>query len=224
MTVLRMRVLAALAVLGALLLVLACIDTRRHSHGVVVLVDTSGTYAGELDEIGRVIGFVLGVLEPGDSIAVASIGSRSFSDEQVVARATLDGRPSRANAQKRTLRQRVASFLDVVEPSRYTDITGAVIQAAQFLSEGDPARKTILILSDLEEDLDAETIRDVPIDLTGIEVVAVNVIKLRPDNLDPTRYQTRIVRWRERVLDAGARGWQVVNELDRLASLLGEPV
>lgn len=106
---------------------------------------------------------------------------------------------------------------------RRQDITGAVIQAAQFLSESDPARKTILILSDIEEDLDAETIRDVPIDLAGIEVVAVNVIKLRPDNLDPTRYHTRIVRWRERVLDAGATSWQVVNELDRLAAVLGEP-
>lgn len=220
MMVSRMRRAAATA---ALLLAPACVDTRSHSQGIFILVDTSGTYAGELGQVGGVVGYVLGTLRPGDTVAVANIGSRSFSEREIVAHATLDGRPSRANAQKRALGRRVASFLEEVEPSRYTDITGALIQAAQYLEEAGAARKTILVFSDLQEDLDAETIRDVPIDLTGIEIVAVNVIKLGPDNLDPSRYRRRLARWQERVLDAGASSWRVVNELDRLAILLGEP-
>lgn len=209
---------------AVLYLLAACVDSRRHSHGIVILVDTSATYADESEEVSRVIGYVLATQKPGDSVTVASIGSRSFSERQIVAQATLDNRPSRANAQKKALQQRVATFLTSVEPSPYTDITGAIIQAAQYLDEVSPARKTILLLSDLEEDLDAATIRDVPIDLSGIEMLAVHVIKLRPDNLDPTRYEMRLARWRQRVLDAGASSWRVINELDRLSAVLAEPV
>ena len=60
-----------------------------------------------------------------------------------------------------------------------------LLQAIEFLNEKHPGRKTILIFSDLQEDLAKGYVRDVPLDLKGFEVVALNVTKLRSDNYDP---------------------------------------
>ena len=56
-----------------------CADPRSHSHGVYMLVDTSGTYAEEAAKAQRIINYLLGTLQPGDSLAVARVESRSFS-------------------------------------------------------------------------------------------------------------------------------------------------
>jgi hypothetical protein len=80
-------------------------------------------------------------------------------------------------------------------------------------------RKTILIFSDLEEDLAKGYVRDVPLDLRGFEVVALNVTKLRSDNFDPREYLSRVDAWRARVEQGGGR-WRVINDLERLEGLL----
>ena len=61
--------------------------------------------------------------------------------------------------------------------------------------------------------------RDVPLDLQGFEVVALNVTKLRSDNFDPREYLSRVDAWRERVEKAGGR-WRMINDLERLDGLL----
>lgn len=197
----------------------ACPDTQTHARAVYVLLDTSGSYADEIERAGTIVGYLLATLQPGDSIAVANIGSRSFSEKEIIASLTLDRRPSWANAQKKVLRDKVRAFTRQVEPSRHTDITGGLIQAVQYLRETGAGSKTILIVSDLEEDLEASTVRDLAIDLEAIHVVAVNVIKLRQDNIDPRLYLDRVERWEERVLDAGALDWTMINELENLDRL-----
>ena len=67
----------------------------------------------------------------------------------------------------------------------------------------------------VEEDLPEGFIRDFPLDLTGVEVIALNVTKLRPDNVDPRAYATRLEGWRERVESGGGR-FTVINDLERL--------
>ena len=73
-----------------------------------------------------------------------------------------------------------------------------------FLNETGAGRKTILIFSDMQEELDKVTLRDFPIDLKNIRVVAVNVVKLKTDNIDPRRYLGRLEAWQKRVEAAGA--------------------
>jgi hypothetical protein len=199
-----------------------CADPRSHAHGVYVLVDTSGSYTEELRTAERVVDYLLGILRPGDAVAVANVGSRSFSEREIIARASLDPRPSLANTQKRRMADEVADYLKDVEPSRHTDITGGLIQAAQYLREAGTARKTVYIVSDLEEDLDDETIRDLLPDLDGIRVVAVHVSKLPEDNRDPRRYLTRLDAWERRMSEAGAAEWRVINELENLQDTLPE--
>jgi hypothetical protein len=50
--------------------------------------------------------------------------------------------------------------------------------------------------------------------------VAVNVVKLRTDNVDPRRYLGRLDQWKARVERAGAAEWRVINDLDHLDALL----
>ena len=91
-----------------------------------------------------------------------------------------------------------------------------MLQAAEFLNETRAGNKTLLIFSDMQEELEKSTIRDFPIDLKGIRVVAVNVVKLRTDNVDPRRYLGRLEWWERRVRAAGATDWQVINDFDHL--------
>jgi hypothetical protein len=64
-------------------------------------------------------------------------------------------------------------------------------------------------------------VRDFPIDLKQIRVVAINVVKLKTDNVDPRRYFGRLEAWQKRVQGAGASEWRVINDLERLDSIFG---
>src|SRR5215212_4335858 len=101
----------------------ACGDPKSHAHAVYMLVDTSGTYALEIDKAQAIVNFLLGTLQSGDSLAVARVRSRSFSEKDIIAKATFDNRPSQANAQKRVFRERMEAFTKTSQGSAYTDIT-----------------------------------------------------------------------------------------------------
>ncbi len=216
-------VLNILVPLFALGLAVGCSqqERRAHSQGVYMLIDTSGTYANELDKAVSVINYLLGTLNPGDTFAVAKVSSRSFSEKDIIAKATFIKDPMKANAEKRAFREKVDNFVKGVNKgSAYTDITGGIIQAAEFLNEANPGTKTILIFSDMQQELDNKTVRDFPIELSGIRVVALNVTKLNTDNIDPRRYLGRLEWWQKRLLGAGAAEWRVVNDLAHLDRVL----
>ena len=207
------------AIPAVLLAAYGCGDPRLHTHGVYMLVDTSGTYAEEAVKAQRIINYLLGTLQPGDSLAVARVESRSFSEKDIVAKATFDTRPSQANAQKRAFREATDAFLKNVKQSRYTDITGGLLQGAEFLNETGAGTRTIVVFSDMQEELDKVTQRQVPMNLKRIRIVAVNVVKLNTDNIDPRRYFGRLEAWQKRVVAAGASEWRVINDLERLDAI-----
>ena len=196
-----------------------CSEEVPHTRGVYMLMDTSGTYTQELAQAQRVINFILANLEPGDSFAVARVDTASFSEKDIVAKVAFDDRPSRANQQKRDFRDKIDKFIKSVKGSSYTDITGGTLQAIEWLTEAGTGHNTILIFSDLQEDLKEGYIRDIPLQLTGFKVVALNVTKLRSDNVDPREYLDRLANWQQRV-ESGGGSWQVVNDLERLEKVL----
>ena len=208
--------------LAVSMLLTACADNTPHTRGVYLLLDTSGTYTQELTKAQHIINFVLAKLDPGDSFAVARIDTGSFSEKDIVAHVTFDEQPSKANLQKRRFREEIDKFTKSVRSSQYTDITGGLLQAIEYLNEKAPGQKTILIFSDLKEELEKGYVRkEIPLTLDGFDVVALNVTKLRSDNVDPREYMDRLAQWRKRV-EAGGGHWRVVNDLERLDSLLGE--
>lgn len=212
------RLTSCIAALG-LLALSACGEATPQNRGVYLLLDTSGTYTEELRKAQQIINVILTRLDPGDSFAVARIDTGSFSEKDIVAKATFDDRPSVANKEKRQFRDAINSFVKGVRPARYTDITGGLLQASEYLTEKNPGNKTILIFSDLAEDLKKGYIRDISLPLDGFKVVALNVTKLRSDNVDPRDYMNRLNDWQGRV-ESGGGAWQVINDLDRLDNVL----
>ena len=214
-----MRAASRLAVLGALLFIAACGPKVNHQQAVFVLLDTSGTYAKELSKGQAMVNYLLGTINPGDSLAIGQVKSRSFSEKNIVAKVSIGKDPLAANTQKRAFSQQFADFAKTTEfakGSRYTDITGGIIQAAEYLNETQAGRKTIVIFSDMQEELDDKTVRSIPLKLDGIRLVAVNVTKLSTDNVDPRRYLDRLAWWEKRARSAGASDWKVVNDMEHL--------
>lgn len=214
-----MKAPSRLAALGLLLLLVACEPGTNHNQAVYMLVDTSGTYARETGKAQRVVNYLLGTLNPGDALAVGRVKSRSFSEKDIIAKVSLGKDPLAANAQKRAFSEQIAEFTKATQGakgSRYTDITGGLLQAAEFLHESQAGNKTIVIFSDMQEELDYQTVRDFPIRLDGIHIVALNVSKLDTDNVDPRRYLERLAWWQERTRAAGAADWKVVNDMEHL--------
>lgn len=198
---------------------LACADRAPNTKAVYMLIDTSGTYTRELDKAQKIGNYLLGTLNSGDSLAMARIDSGSFSEKDIISKVTFDMRPSMATTQKHQFKRQLDEFVAAAKPSAHTDISGGMLQAAEFLNETQAQQKYILIFSDLEEDLVRGHIRDFTMPLVQIRVVALNVTKLRSDNIDPRDYLKRLDEWEKRVYEGGGQ-WKVVNDLDRLGKLL----
>jgi hypothetical protein len=122
--------LPVLILLLAAFLLSSCSESRKHSQAVYMLVDTSGTYIKEISKAARVINYLLATLNPGDSLVVAKVETRSFTEKDIIAKVSFDRRPSEATQQKRVFKSRIESFTRDIHGSSYTDITGGLIQAA----------------------------------------------------------------------------------------------
>lgn len=209
--------LRKLILVGFTFLLLSCSgeEAGPNNHGVYMLVDTSGTYTKELLQAQKIINFTLSKLNPGDTFAVARVDTGSFSEKDIVYKQFFDDRPSMTNRQKRKFRDVIDKFIKTAKPSSYTDITGGLLQAIEYLNEAGTRKKTVLIFSDLKEELQKGFVRDIPLQLTGFQVIAVNVTKLRSDNIDPREYLDRLEAWESRV-QTGEGEWKVINDLSRL--------
>jgi len=200
----------------------ACNEPESKARAVYLLLDTSGTYTAEMDKAQKIMNYLLATLDSGDSIAIARIDSGSFSEKDIIARVTFDDRPSTANQQKRLFKEKIDKFVvGISKGSRHTDITGGMLQASEYLEETGAGQKYVLIFSDLEEDLQRGHIRDFPISLPDIHVVALNVTKLRSDNIDPRDYMNRLDLWETRVSQAGGT-WGVINDLEHMDRLIAQ--
>ncbi len=207
--------------IGFLILLTGCSQQSNRAKGVYMLLDTSGTYAVELSKARLIINYLLGTLQPGDTMAVGCIDTGSFSEKDIVAKVTFDARPSVANNQKRAFKNKVSSFVTGVRQSRYTDISGGLLQAIEYLNESGAANKYILVFSDLQEELAQGYVRDVPFELSGFHIIALNVTKLRADNQDPKIYMARVEQWRKKA-EKGGGTWRVINDLERLDNILAK--
>ncbi len=208
----------ATLMLAAVGVTAGCADANRNT-AVYLLLDTSGTYTQEIDRANAIVNYLLGSLETGDSLAVARIDSASFSEEDIVERTTFDGQPSKANDQKREFRRTMTTFFEGLESASYTDIRGGLLQAGEWLEETGAGERRILVFSDLKEDLPPGHRREFELPLADTHVVALNVAKLRPDQVDPQRYLDRVETWKQQVTEVGG-SFRMINDLSRLEGLL----
>ena len=198
------------------LLLFGCGEQANHNRAAFVLLDISGSYAAERDQARRLTNYLLSELETGDSLAFGFIDNSSFTERNIIAQVTFDERPSVASQQKRIFQRRVTGFMKNFQtPSYHSDITGGVLLARDYLEEVDAGRKHLFLLSDLHEDVPPRLERDMKLNLSDVQVVALNVKRQRSDNEDPTEYQQRLASWEKRVEQNGGR-WALVNNMERL--------
>ena len=142
-----------LSVLAPLLL-LSCSSGKNYAQAIVALVDVSGTYADQKPEVVNVIKRgILPKLQPGDSLFVIRIDDESYKKANLEGGMTLDVRPSKANAQKLQFASRMDEFAAKHQRSRHTDIRGAMMLASEYLKETGAGQRTMVVFSDMEEDL-----------------------------------------------------------------------
>lgn len=214
---LRLGVYLALCVSVA-----GCVMESADTRAVCVLVDVSGTYTDQkADVVDIVKKGILPGLRPGDTLILMRIDSKSFEKDNVVASIMLDGRPSHANAQKMRFARELNAFAERTENSRFTDVRGSMMLAADYLRESGAGTQMIIAFSDMQEELPDGLRRSFDErEFEDIHVVAVNVKKLDNDNADPTTYRKRIAEWEEQVLACGAREWRVIADGPRLVQYL----
>ena len=188
----------------------ACEERRDDAASIHALLDVSGSYFRELDKAVRALRVMMGFMHAYDSFTVAEIGACSFTDEAVILRFTAPDRPSERQRLVTANAQRLAGYAAKAKATNFTDIRGALTQAA-----------AIVLFSDLDEDLPAGCRREaaLPSSLKGVDVIATNVVRLPEDNRDPQRYTRRIDGWRKLVEAAGAR-WQVIPDPADVVALL----
>jgi hypothetical protein len=206
----------------ALPLALSCSSGKNYAQAIVALVDVSGTYADQKPEVVNVIKRgILPKLQPGDSIFVIRIDDESYKKANVEGGMTLDVRPSKANAQKLQFASQMDEFAAKHQRSRHTDIRGAMMLASEYLKETGAGQRTMVVFSDMEEDLPKGVKRTLaPDEFVGMRILAMNVKKLNGDNMNPTVYRQRLASWQQQAKSHGAKEFQVVLEPEKLDELL----
>jgi hypothetical protein len=215
------RKLAIAAMMAASLASLSgCGIVTTTNRSVFVLFDASGTYAKAVPEAANYANVMIAELQPRDYVGVAQISSCSFSEEAILLRQELPETPSRASAAKRQLFDQLRTYAAEVKPTKFTDIHGALAQAAHELSQRPEKDRFIVVFSDMIEDLakDCDTSK-VKLDLSGIHVVASNVIKSNPSN--PEEYFAKLKEWEETVTAAGGK-WTLATSPDQLKDIVGD--
>jgi hypothetical protein len=206
------------------IIALGCTDDTRYDQAICVLVDVSGTYADQRAEVVRILKReVLPAMEPGDTLMVIRIDGQSYEKDNLEVLVTLDPRPSRANAQKLALAQKLDGMGKGNRAAAHTDIPGAMMLGSEYLRELASGSRIMLIFSDMEEDLAPGTRRSLgESEFDEVHVVAMNVKRLRGDNADPETFRTRLADWEKRVRASGGSDWRTFMDPSQLSGYLSE--
>ncbi|MGD9211325.1 MAG: VWA domain-containing protein [Desulfobacteraceae bacterium] len=188
-----------------------------NTKGVYMLLDTSDSNTLKLKKASATISYLIGTLQPGDTLAVSRVDTNSFSENNIIAKVTFDQRPSFANNQKRAFKQKIDRFITNIKDSKYTDISGGVLQATEYLNKVTPQKKYILIFSDLKEESPTGHIRDVPFRLSGFSVIAINVTR-KNNNRAQKIYMERVTLWQSKT-EQGEGNFQLINDIKRLDAI-----
>lgn len=191
-----------------------CSADQYRTTGVYMLLDTSATDAAALRKAQSAVNFFLGTLQPQDTLALASIGTGSFSEKDIIARTTFDRRPTVANNQKRAFQKKTADRVAEVKSSDVADISGGILQAIEYLNAVQAGRKVIFIFSDLKQEGDRGGAGDVGFQLSGFAVIVLNPAAGAgiPTAAD-THERTEL--WRSKIENGNGR-WHVVEKLDEI--------
>jgi hypothetical protein len=215
-TYLRASVIAGLGLATAALSACGIITSTNRS--VFMLFDASGTYIEAVPDAARSANILVAKLQPGDWVGAGQISACSFSEKEIILQQHLPETPSLAANAKRQLFDKLRNYSDNVKEAKWTDIKGAMAQAAFELRQRPEKDRYIVVFSDMIQEVSktCDTSK-VPLDLSGITVVASNVIKVDPAH--PEKYFATLKEWEEIVTAAGGV-WTMAASPDQLPVLV----
>jgi hypothetical protein len=215
-----MRRLLGLACALGLAALSSCGLVTSTNRSVFVVFDVSGTYVKAVPDATKFANLLITELQPGDWIGASQISACSFSEKEIILQRQLPETPSMADTAKRELFDQLNQYASQVKSAKFTDIHGAIAQAAFELRQRPEAARYIVLFSDMVEDhgKGCDT-SGVKLDLTGIHVIAANVIKSNP--ADPEKYFELLAKWEKTVTEAGGT-WSLVASPDQLPKLVTE--
>jgi hypothetical protein len=212
------RTLLGAACATAVAALSACGLVTSTNRSVFVVFDVSGTYVKAVPDATKYANLMITEMQPGDWFGASQISACSFSEKENILQKQLPETPSMADAAKSELFERLSVYAGQVTSAKYTDIHGALAQAAFELKQRPEAARYIVLFSDMVEDhAKGCNTSKIDLDLTGIHVIAANVIKSDPAN--PDKYFAMLKDWEKTITDAGGT-WQLVTSPDQLPKLV----
>ena len=201
-----------------------CSDSKQYETSYCALIDISGTYSREKANVVNTIkAGIVPQMIPGDNLFFAMIDSNSYSEDNLVTKLTLDYRPTRANSQKLAVAERLDEFGRGKSRSKLTDISGAMMLCSDYLKATGSGTKIMFVFSDMNEELPSGVVRKFSEDeFDGIDLVAMNIIKLNKDSANPEVYRKRLVHWQERTTASGARSWHTLIDATKIPEYIVE--
>ena len=200
----------------------ACSDSKQYETSYCALVDVSGTYASEKSSVVNTVkAGIVPQMIPGDSMFFVMIDSNSYSEDNLVTKLTLDYRPTKANSQKLAVAQKLDEFGKGKARSNLTDISGAMMLCSDYLKATGSGTKVMFVFSDMNEELPKGVVRKFTDDeFDGIDIVAMNIIKLNKDSANPEVYRKRLAQWQQRTSASGARSWNTLIDATKIAEYI----
>lgn len=200
----------------------ACTDSKLYETSYCALIDTSGTYAREKGNVVKIVkAGVVPEMVPGDSLFFVKIDSNSYAEENLVTKLTLDYRPTKANNQKLALAETLDKFADSKARSKLTDISGALMLCSDYLKATQAGTQIMFVFSDMKEELPSGVVRKFETDeFDGINIAAMNVIKLNKDSANPEVYRSRLKKWDNRLVSSGAKSWDTLIDASKIQEFI----
>jgi len=198
--------------------VAGCSDSKQYETSYCALIDISGTYASEkASVVNTVKAGIVPQMIPGDSLFFVMIDSNSYSEDNLVTKLTLDYRPTTANNQKLAVAQKLDEFSKGTARSKLTDISGALMLCSDYLKATGSGTQVMFVFSDMNEELPNGVVRKFADDeFDGIDMVAMNIIKLNKDSANPEVYRKRLDKWQQRTTASGARSWNTLIDATKI--------
>jgi len=196
-------------VLFGLLTIAGCSNNKSYETAFCALADISGTYAKEKGSMVKIIKTgLIPRMVPGDGFFFIAIDSNSYAEDNLISKLTLDYRPSEVVKQKMAFSKKLDQFAEDKLKSQHTDISGAMMLCADYLKNSKAGHQLMFVFSDMKEELPSGVKREFQADeFSGIDIAAMNVIKLDKDSANPQIYRKRLKDWSIKINQAGAKSW-----------------
>jgi hypothetical protein len=210
-----MRRVVAILFLAQALGIAACTESARAPRASYLLLETARLKSPPVQAL---VDYFLGAVQPGESVGMACLGTGHFSEKDVIARVSLDARPSVAMQQKHLLRKKLDQFSPFPRPGSELDVAGALLYALTCLNETGAEERYVILFVNFKREQIPERVKEFPLQMDECHVIAVDLDEGDLSGREQDAAAKRLETWKDWV-EAGGGRWEVVSDLKLLATI-----